>query len=117
MAGSIQAGGKPVRGWGDLAGPGTDIKSPSVAEYWNPASGSQSGTITGTEAVAKGMQVVMAPANHTYLDQKYVAGSGGEGPPPPGPGRGRHSGCAGGPFFKWGPGRYPPRRAQRKLIR
>ena len=55
------------------ASAGTNLTSPSVAEYWNPASGSDSGTETATEAVAKGMKVVMAPANHAYLDQKYAA--------------------------------------------
>jgi hexosaminidase len=72
-AGIIQAEGKTVMGWADIAGAGTDLTSPSVAEYWNPASGSDSGTATATEAVAKGMKVVMAPANHAYLDQKYAA--------------------------------------------
>jgi len=80
-AGIVQAAGKTVMGWADIAGPGTNLTGPSVAEYWNPASGSDSGTITGTEAVRNGMQVVMAPANHAYLDQKYVAGSAGNVPP------------------------------------
>src|SRR6266496_2621828 len=70
-AGIVQAGGKTVMGWADIAGPGTNLTGPSVAEYWNPASGSSSDTITGTEAVAKGMKIVMAPASHAYLDQKY----------------------------------------------
>ena len=72
-AGIIQAEGKTVMGWADIASAGTNLTSPSVAEYWNPASGSDSGTETATEAVAKGMKVVMAPANHAYLDQKYAA--------------------------------------------
>jgi hexosaminidase len=105
-AGIIQAEGKTVMGWADIAGPGTDIKGQSIAEYWNPASGSQSGTITGTEAVSKGMQVVMAPANHTYLDQKYVAGSAGNVPPTLGLSWACNSGCDVDQFYNWDPGSY-----------
>src|SRR5262249_50535899 len=70
-AGIIQGQGKTVMGWADIAGPGTNLAGPSVAEYWNPASGSAGGTITATEAVQKGMKIVMAPASHAYLDQRY----------------------------------------------
>lgn len=70
-AGIVQGQGKTVMGWADIAGSGTNLASPSVAEYWNPASGTATGTVTGTEAVQKGMKVVMAPASHAYLDQKY----------------------------------------------
>jgi hexosaminidase len=68
----VSAQGKTVMGWAEIAGAGTELPPGSVAEYWNPASGSSSGTETGTEAVAKGMKIVMAPANHAYLDQKYA---------------------------------------------
>ncbi len=105
-AGIIEAGGKTVMGWADMAGPGTDIKDPSVAEYWNPASGSQPGTETATEAVAKGMQVVMAPANHTYLDQKYLSGSAGNVPPTLGQNWACASGCDVDQFYNWDPGSY-----------
>ncbi|HEX6454744.1 MAG TPA: beta-N-acetylhexosaminidase [Trebonia sp.] len=115
-AGIIQAEGKTVMGWADMAGPGTDIKSPSVAEYWNPASGSQSGTITGTEAVSKGMQVVMAPANHAYLDQKYVAGSGGNVPPTLGLSWACNSGCDVDQFYNWDPGSYVTGVTDRNVI-
>src|SRR6266480_291881 len=70
-AGIVQGQSKSVMGWADIAGPGTNLTGPSVAEYWNPASGSTSGTITGTEAVQKGMKIVMAPASHAYLYQRY----------------------------------------------
>ncbi len=105
-AGIIQAAGKTVMGWADIAGPGTNLTAPSVAEYWNPASGSQPGTITGTEAVAKGMKVVMAPANHTYLDQKYLAGSAGNVPPTLGLSWACNSGCDVDQFYDWNPGSY-----------
>jgi hexosaminidase len=105
-AGIVQAQGKTVMGWADIAGPGTDLTGPSVAEYWNPASGSQDGTQTGTEAVAKGMQVVMAPANHAYLDQKYVSGKAGNVPPTLGLNWACGHGCDVDQFYNWDPGSY-----------
>lgn len=102
----IEAEGKIVMGWADLAGPGTEIKTPAVAEYWNPASGSGPDTATGTEAVAKGMQVVMAPANHAYLDQKYRSGSAGNVPPTLGQDWACANGCDVDQFYNWDPGRY-----------
>ncbi len=71
--GIVNGHGKTVMGWAEIAGSGTALREGSVAEYWNPASGSSSGTITATEAVQKKMKIVMAPANHTYLDQKYAS--------------------------------------------
>jgi len=115
-AGIIKAEGKDVMGWADIAGPGTDIKGPSIAEYWNPASGTQSGTITGTEAVSKGMQVVMAPANHAYLDQKYVAGSAGNVPPTLGLSWACASGCDVDQFYNWDPGSYVTGVTDRNVI-
>jgi hexosaminidase len=105
-AGIVQAAGKTVMGWADIAGAGTNLPQGSVAEYWNPASGSEAGTETGTEAVAKGMKVVMAPANHTYLDQKYVAGSAGNVPPTLGLSWACNTGCDVDQFYNWDPGSY-----------
>src|SRR4051794_2844306 len=68
----VTAQGKTVMGWAELAGPGTNPPAGSVAEYWNPASGTSPDTVTAHEAVAKNMKIVMAPANHAYLDQKYA---------------------------------------------
>lgn len=115
-AGIIQAEGKTVMGWADMAGPGTDIKSPSVAEYWNPASGSSPGTVTATEAVTKGMQVVMAPANHAYLDQKYVSGSAGNVPPTLGQNWACANGCDVDQFYNWDPGSYVTGVTDRNVI-
>ena len=42
----VTAQGKTVMGWAELAGPGTNPPAGSVAEYWNPASGSSSDTAT-----------------------------------------------------------------------
>ncbi len=101
-AGIIQGQGKTVMGWADIAGPGTNLAGPSVAEYWNPASGSASGTITATEAVQKGMQVVMAPASHAYLDQRYKS----RVPATLGMTWACKKGCDVDQFYNWDPGSY-----------
>jgi hexosaminidase len=67
----VRAHGKTVMGWVEIAGAGTHLSPGSVAEYWHPASGSTGPTVSARQAVAKGMQIVMAPATHAYLDQKY----------------------------------------------
>jgi hexosaminidase len=95
---------KTVMGWADIAGPGTSFTQPAVAEYWQTASGSSSGTVTATEAVAKGMKVIMAPANHTYLDQKYVSGKAGNEPPTLGMNWACPSGCDVSAAYNWDPG-------------
>ena len=115
-AGIISGAGKTVMGWADIAGPGTELKSPSVAEYWNPDSGTEPGTITGTEAVTKGMQVVMAPANHAYLDQKYVAGKAGNVPPTLGLSWACNHGCDVDQFYDWDPGSYVTAVTDRNVI-
>jgi hexosaminidase len=115
-AGIVNAGGKTVMGWADIAGPGTNLTAPSVAEYWNPASGSSSDTITGTEAVQKGMKIVMAPANHAYLDQKYLAGSAGNVPPTLGLSWACSTGCDVDQFYNWDPGGYVTGVTDRNVI-
>jgi hexosaminidase len=101
-AGIVQGQGKTVMGWADIAGAGTNLTSPSVAEYWNPASGSTSGTITATEAVQKGMKIVMAPANHAYLDQRYKHSV----PPTLGMTWACKNGCDVDQFYNWDPASY-----------
>ena len=101
-AGIIQGQGKTVMGWADIAGAGTNLAGPSVAEYWNPASGSTSGTITGTEAVQKGMKIVMAPASHAYLDQRYKH----HVPATLGMTWACKKGCDVDQFYNWDPGSY-----------
>jgi hexosaminidase len=112
----IQAEGKTAMGWAEMAGPGTNPPAGSVAEYWNPASGSSSGTITGTEAVQKNMKVVMAPANHAYLDQKYQAGSAGNVPPTLGLNWACNNGCDVDQFYNWDPGSYVTGVTDRSVI-
>jgi len=98
-AGLVRARGKTLMGWADIAGPGTRVPRGSVAEYWQPASG-----ITAQEAVRKGMQVVMAPANHAYLDQKYLAGARGNAPPGLGQTWACPVGCDLNQAYDWDPG-------------
>ena len=64
--------GKTVMGWAEISGQGTKLAPGSVAEYWNPASGTDPDTVSATSAVAKHMKIVMAPATHAYLDQRYT---------------------------------------------
>jgi hexosaminidase len=101
-AGIVQGQGKTVMGWADIAGTGTNLTAPSVAEYWNPASGSATGTVTATEAVAKGMKVVMAPASHAYYDQRYKS----RVPPTLGMTWACKRGCDVDQFYNWDPGSY-----------
>ena len=104
-------------GWADIAGPGTDLTSPSVAEYWNPASGSDPGTDHRHRGgAAKGMKVVMAPANHTYLDQKYLSGSAGNVPPTLGQNWACNTGCDVDQFYNWDPGSYVTGVTDRNVI-
>jgi hexosaminidase len=98
----VTAQGKTVMGWAELAGPGTNPPAGSVAEYWNPASGTSPDTATAHEAVAKNMKIVMAPANHAYLDQKYAPNT----PPNLGLTWACNNGCDVDQFYNWDPGSY-----------
>ena len=102
----VNAQGKTVMGWAELAGAGTNPPAGSVAQYWNTASGTSSGTVTAHEAVAKGMKIVMSPANHAYLDQKYLAGRNGNVPPTIGLSWACSRGCDVDQFYNWDPGTY-----------
>ena len=98
--------GKTVMGWADIAGTGTTPPPGSVAEYWQPAGGSSPGTETGREAVAKGMKVVMAPADHTYLDQKYSVTATGSVPASLGMNWACPTGCDVSSAYNWDPGSF-----------
>ena len=73
----VRAQGKAPLGWADISSAGfTPSDSPvGVAQFWSNSSPTGSGGDTGRAAVAKGMQVIMTPANHTYLDMKYPGNS------------------------------------------
>jgi hexosaminidase len=98
--------GKMIMGWADIAGPGTTPPRGSVAEYWQPAGGTMPGTQTGREAVAKGMKVVMAPADHTYLDQKYIVTATTSVPDSLGMNWACPAGCDVSSAYNWDPGSF-----------
>jgi hexosaminidase len=97
---------KTVMGWADIAGQGTQPPAGSIAEYWQPAGGTSPGTETGREAVAKNMKVVMAPANHTYLDQKYTVTAQSSVPPSLGMNWACPQGCDVDSAYNWDPGTF-----------
>lgn len=68
-SGIVKADGKTPMGWADgyATVAGTTPPAGSVGEAWEP------GGTDAVQAVQKGMKVVMAPADHTYLDQSYPA--------------------------------------------
>ncbi len=94
--------GKRAMGWAEISSPGTQLPPGTVAEYWNPASGSSAGTESATDAVAKGARLVMAPANHAYLDQKYAPNT----PPDLGLTWACPNGCDVDQFYNWDPIHY-----------
>ncbi|MBV9381219.1 MAG: family 20 glycosylhydrolase, partial [Streptosporangiaceae bacterium] len=107
---------KTVMGWADIAGQGTAPPAGSVAEYWQPAAGSSPGTETGREAVAKHMKIVMAPANHTYLDQKYVVTAQSSVPPSLGMNWACPQGCDTDSAYDWDPGTFVSGVTDRNVI-
>lgn len=100
--GVVAAHGKIPMGWAEISGQGTTPPAGGVAQYWNPASGSQPGTETATNAVAKHMKIVMSPANHAYLDQKYARGV----PQSLGLTWACNRGCDVDQFYNWDPADY-----------
>jgi hexosaminidase len=115
-AGIVTGHGKTVMGWADIAGPGTTPPAGSIAEYWQPAGGTSSGTVTGREAVAKHMKIVMAPANHTYLDQKYIVSARSSIPPSLGMNWACPSGCDVSSAYNWNPGGFVTGVTDRNVI-
>jgi hexosaminidase len=112
----VRAQHKTLMGWADIAGPGTRVPRGSIAEYWEPAGGSSSATLTAHEAVKKGMKIVMAPADHTYLDQKYLAGSRGDAPPGLGQTWACPVGCDVEAAYNWNPGSFVTGVTDRNVI-
>ncbi len=106
-SGIVTSKGKAVMGWAEISGEGITPPAGSIAQYWSISSGGGSGTITARNAVAKGMKLVMSPANHAYLDMKYQAGSAG---PPIPPTLGLSWACSRGcdidQFYNWEPEGY-----------
>lgn len=71
----VEKAGETPMGWsaGLATTAGTNPPKGSIAESWEP------GATDAPAAVAKGMKVVMAPADHAYLDQSYPDHAGGLG--------------------------------------
>ena len=69
-AAQVRADGKIPMGWDAItnAQTGSTAQAPTLAEYWETT---ESPTPAFQAAVAAGTKVVLAPANHAYLDQKY----------------------------------------------
>jgi hexosaminidase len=115
-AGIVTSHGKTVMGWADIAGQGTRPPAGSIAEYWQPAGGTSPGTVTGREAVAKHMKIVMAPANHTYLDQKYIVSARSSVPPSLGMNWACPTGCDVSSAYDWNPGGFVSGVTDRNVI-
>jgi hexosaminidase len=115
-AGIVTRRGKTVMGWADIAGKGTRPPAGSIAEYWQPAGGKSGASATGREAVAKHMKIVMAPANHTYLDQKYVVTARSSVPPSLGMNWACPRGCDVSSAYNWDPGAFVSGVTDRNVI-
>ena len=98
----VNAAGKTAMGWAEISGKGTILAPGSVAEYWNPASGSDPDTVSATDAVAKHLKIVMAPATHAYLDQRYTPTM----PATLGQTWACEKGCDVDQFYNWDPSTY-----------
>jgi hexosaminidase len=115
-AGIVTRQHKTVMGWADIASQGTTPPAGSIAEYWQPAGGTSPESDTGREAVAKHMKIVMAPANHTYLDQKYVVTAQGSVPPSLGQNWACPNGCDVSSAYNWNPGGFVSGVTDRNVI-
>ena len=58
----VEKHGKQMIGWDEVVN--ADVVENSVVQYWNKKENAQ-------EGVAKGMKVILSPANKAYLDMKY----------------------------------------------
>ena len=65
----VRRHGKLMMGWAETSA--AHLSGTGLAEYWNPATGTDPGTETATDAAAQGVKLVMAPASKSYLDMKY----------------------------------------------
>lgn len=61
----VHAAGKEPVGWQEFAS--SALIPGAIVQYWDTSAG----PAQAVEAVRKGAQVIMSPANHAYLDMKY----------------------------------------------
>ncbi|HEX7359681.1 MAG TPA: chloride channel protein, partial [Bryobacteraceae bacterium] len=106
QAGIINGMGKTVMGWADINALGTHLAPGSVIEYWGTESGTGPRADTAAEAAAAGMRLVLAPAEHAYLSQKYPAATPFGAPAGLGLSWARASGCGVDQFYTWEPADY-----------
>ncbi len=66
----VAATGKSVMGWHDI-GWATELPSGTVGEYWDYTTPRGGSSVLTENILSAGGQLVMAPANVAYLDQKY----------------------------------------------
>lgn len=66
-ADAVRTAGKTVVGWQEAAR--ADLPSGSIVQYWDFRSGAD----VVAAAAGAGARVLLSPADHTYLDQKYDA--------------------------------------------
>ena len=64
VQGIVQKHGKQMIGWDEIAP--ASLLPTTIIQHWRPKT-------TPREAVAKGIKVIMSPADRTYLDMKYDA--------------------------------------------
>ncbi|MEV5750276.1 beta-N-acetylhexosaminidase [Actinoallomurus sp. NPDC052308] len=68
----VHAHGKNVIGWNEIAQADVKPGPATLAQNWSIADGTKPvGNALATAAVQKGVQLVLAPANHAYLDMQY----------------------------------------------
>jgi hexosaminidase len=65
----VASHGKTAIGWHELAK--ADLKDGTVFQYWNTTIAA----LDLADAAAAGHKMILSPANHAYLDQKYDDGS------------------------------------------
>jgi hexosaminidase len=72
----VHAHGKNVIGWNEIAQADVQSSPATLAQNWSIADGTTPvNDALATAAVQKGVQLVMSPANHAYLDMQYDANS------------------------------------------
>ena len=68
----VHAHGKNVIGWNEIAQADVKPSPDTLAQNWSIADGNTPVSDTlATDAVQKGVRLVMSPANHAYLDMQY----------------------------------------------
>lgn len=72
----VHAHGKNMIGWNEIAQADVQSGPATLAQNWSIADGNTPiDDRLATAAVQKGVQLVMSPANHAYLDMQYDANS------------------------------------------